>query len=274
MEEILASIRRIISDDTTFNGLQTTLRKDQKGIETSGMEDVSNVLDDDILELTEEVLSEEPESSKKAETADLIDIDESILRFGETLSRQDDEQPVDSVSEPAANLLQSHSCPGEPLDDSSCESDTEGVLMLVPQDAELEDRNSISQGSFSPRNDARMNAGIAAGDDFSDLPEPEEPKDLVMCLATEASSDCESAVTSGSDEFLDDHLSSSETDLSVRSSLDFLEQFVRSYDLKELRGIVPEILRPMLKEWLNCNLPQIVEDIVKKEVKRIIEGRQ
>ncbi|MCL2469997.1 MAG: DUF2497 domain-containing protein [Alphaproteobacteria bacterium] len=38
---------------------------------------------------------------------------------------------------------------------------------------------------------------------------------------------------------------------------------------KTLEAMVMDLLRPMLKEWLDQNLPAIVEHIVKKEVERI-----
>lgn len=38
-----------------------------------------------------------------------------------------------------------------------------------------------------------------------------------------------------------------------------------------LEGLVREMLRPMLKEWLDGNLPAIVERIVAKEVARITD---
>jgi uncharacterized protein len=36
-----------------------------------------------------------------------------------------------------------------------------------------------------------------------------------------------------------------------------------------VEGLVKDLLRPMLKEWLDANLPQIVESVVQKEVERI-----
>jgi cell pole-organizing protein PopZ len=36
-----------------------------------------------------------------------------------------------------------------------------------------------------------------------------------------------------------------------------------------LDGLVREMLRPMLKEWLDTNLPQMVETMVKREIDRI-----
>ena len=37
-----------------------------------------------------------------------------------------------------------------------------------------------------------------------------------------------------------------------------------------LDGLVRELLRPMLKEWLDANLPELVERVVTREVARVI----
>jgi cell pole-organizing protein PopZ len=37
-----------------------------------------------------------------------------------------------------------------------------------------------------------------------------------------------------------------------------------------LDGLVREMLRPMLKEWLDANLPELVERVVAREVARVI----
>jgi len=37
-----------------------------------------------------------------------------------------------------------------------------------------------------------------------------------------------------------------------------------------LEGLVREMLRPMLKEWLDANLPELVERVVSREVARVI----
>ena len=42
---------------------------------------------------------------------------------------------------------------------------------------------------------------------------------------------------------------------------------------QSLEGLVSEMLRPMLKEWLDKNLPAMVDNIVKKEIKRLTAGQ-
>ena len=46
-----------------------------------------------------------------------------------------------------------------------------------------------------------------------------------------------------------------------------------SSDNRSLEGIVTDIMRPMLKDWLDENLPEIVEEVVEREVRRIAERR-
>ena len=49
-------------------------------------------------------------------------------------------------------------------------------------------------------------------------------------------------------------------------------QIVRSGETS-LEGLVREMLRPMLAEWLDANLPTMVEDLVKAEISRIAGKR-
>ncbi|WP_299328273.1 DUF2497 domain-containing protein [Parasphingopyxis sp.] len=45
-------------------------------------------------------------------------------------------------------------------------------------------------------------------------------------------------------------------------------------DAHPLEGLVREMLRPMLKEWLDENLPGLVEEMVAREIARIAAGRE
>jgi hypothetical protein len=40
-----------------------------------------------------------------------------------------------------------------------------------------------------------------------------------------------------------------------------------------LDGMVREMLRPMLKAWLDDNLPNMVERLVRAEIERVSRGR-
>jgi hypothetical protein len=57
-----------------------------------------------------------------------------------------------------------------------------------------------------------------------------------------------------------------------RGALDMLSRLVVKPDIAgtdTLEGLVREMLRPMLRDWLDANLPQIVETMVAKEIARI-----
>lgn len=43
---------------------------------------------------------------------------------------------------------------------------------------------------------------------------------------------------------------------------------------RTLEDIVVEMLRPMIKDWLDANLPQIVEEKVEEEVQRVARRRR
>jgi cell pole-organizing protein PopZ len=40
-----------------------------------------------------------------------------------------------------------------------------------------------------------------------------------------------------------------------------------------LEGMVREMIRPMLRDWLDANLPRMVEEMVQREISRIAAGR-
>jgi cell pole-organizing protein PopZ len=44
-------------------------------------------------------------------------------------------------------------------------------------------------------------------------------------------------------------------------------------DGRTLEDVVRELLRPLLKDWLDSNLPQIVQATVDREVERIARGQ-
>ena len=50
-------------------------------------------------------------------------------------------------------------------------------------------------------------------------------------------------------------------------------QIVRSGETS-LEGMVREMLRPMLAEWLEANLPAMVEQLVQAEIARIVGKRR
>jgi cell pole-organizing protein PopZ len=59
----------------------------------------------------------------------------------------------------------------------------------------------------------------------------------------------------------------------VESAFNALASTVLSNNARTLEDLVKEMLRPMLKAWLDDNLPALVERIVKAEIERVSRGR-
>ena len=59
----------------------------------------------------------------------------------------------------------------------------------------------------------------------------------------------------------------------VESAFNALASTVLSNNARTLEDLVKEMLRPMLKSWLDDNLPNMVERIVKAEIERVSRGR-
>jgi uncharacterized protein len=79
-------------------------------------------------------------------------------------------------------------------------------------------------------------------------------------------------LTETADELLDDHkaqsLAQSFSVLKTLAEPGAAPQIVRTGETS-LEGLTRELLRPMLKEWLDAKLPVLVEGMVAKEIERI-----
>jgi cell pole-organizing protein PopZ len=72
---------------------------------------------------------------------------------------------------------------------------------------------------------------------------------------------------------LDRTLISTSTSAAVDSAFNSLAHTVLVQNARTLEDLVREMLRPMLKAWLDDNLPGMVERIVRAEIERVSRGR-
>ena len=70
-----------------------------------------------------------------------------------------------------------------------------------------------------------------------------------------------------------EQLISSATSAAVDSAFNTLAQTVLVQNARTLEDLVREMLRPMLKSWLDDNLPSLVERLVRAEIERVARGR-
>ncbi|MGY3603598.1 MULTISPECIES: PopZ family protein [unclassified Bradyrhizobium] len=92
-------------------------------------------------------------------------------------------------------------------------------------------------------------------------PPPSPPRQPAYEAATESSSYGQQPILSRT------------TMNAVESAFNSLANTVLSNNARTLEDLVKEMLRPMLKSWLDDNLPGLVERIVKAEIERVSRGR-
>lgn len=63
------------------------------------------------------------------------------------------------------------------------------------------------------------------------------------------------------------------TDASVNNAFTLLAHTVMSQNARTLEDLVKDMLKPMLKAWLDDNLPVVVERLVRAEIERVSRGR-
>ena len=67
-----------------------------------------------------------------------------------------------------------------------------------------------------------------------------------------------------------ERLTSAVTDASVGQAFSMLSSMVLTSQARTLEDLVQDMLRPMLKSWLDDNLPVMVERLVRAEIERVV----
>lgn len=112
---------------------------------------------------------------------------------------------------------------------------------------------------------------------FASPPLPEPEKEILPELLKPPESKMEQALEPREEGLMSDLA----TDAAARAFRQIIEKSPRDYSIPRIpspefrsgntvEDLVLEALRPMLKDWLDENLPVIVQKIVEKEVKRIV----
>ena len=70
------------------------------------------------------------------------------------------------------------------------------------------------------------------------------------------------------------NLLSADSDAAVSGAFSALAHTILAQNARTLEDLVAEMLRPMLCEWLDENLPGLVERLVKEEIQRVSRGRR
>ncbi len=156
-------------------------------------------------------------------------------------------------------------------------------------DAAVAAVSPVPNGDAAREGDAIKSSGLGVDDDVLDLtdelalPGPVAP----AFRKVEPVSDLEfaevrsvpprrrdpSAQRHGAAEPLRPEMMSRATVSAVESAFNSLATTVLNNNARTLEDLAKEMLRPMLKNWLDDNLPSLVERIVRTEIERVSRGR-
>jgi cell pole-organizing protein PopZ len=255
MEEILASIRKIIEDSDP-------VRKDE-GTEPAGNADVRAA--DTIADM----------DAFRAELRGGFDGDAEAAR---TDRRQPElkpasapvEQPIQPFSASFSEQVDAPAASADGVDDIGEQWDSKQAARVssVPTRTATFQRPSdvgadtLSHETTSKQPDATLN--IAAPDEAKTGASAPSSESQVKAARLESLDDAENTTSQT--------LISEQTGRQVAAAFGELSEAFASRNRKSLDEMAEEMLRPMLQDWLDNNLPILVERLVREEIERVARG--
>ncbi|WP_321446449.1 DUF2497 domain-containing protein [uncultured Cohaesibacter sp.] len=216
MEEILASIRRIISDEEAAIGDEATPAKEPEADPDEAMsQEALDALFDEPAPQPEPEEEEEEEAPKEEDVLELS----SEWQESDFVEPQEDDVMFANAEQAAK--------PPEPEETAPLED-------IVNQKLE----EAVPEALQSAFNSAPMPEGP--------LPNIERGAPLV----------------------------SDDTSQKVTSAFGDLTHTILNSNSRTIENVVEDMLRPMLKAWLDQNLPVMVERLVRAEIERVSRGEQ
>jgi cell pole-organizing protein PopZ len=107
-----------------------------------------------------------------------------------------------------------------------------------------------------------------------DLPEPDMPEPAMVMAELPDDDPLEDARQTLSEQMeMNRPLLSRSASVAVDSAFASLTHTVLTQNARTLDDLVKDMLRPMLKAWLDDNLPSLVERLVRAEIERVSRGR-
>lgn len=242
MEEILASIRRIITDEQGDSSAGSTLEKVSE--DNSAVDSVSAASE------------KEDDTVSGGEPMSADDLDALFASDGPAIEEPQNE----TVSEDDLDaLFGSGAAEVEPEPEPAPEpepvpSADEDVMELTEAEMESDDDLDIVDGMDI------MFAEEAVAPEL--VPEPEMIPEPVMAPSPQP------VIADVSLEKVE-ALVSDQAASSVSSAFANLSGMVVSSQAKSMEDLMKEMLRPMLQSWLDQNLPPLVEKLVATEIRRL-----
>lgn len=251
MDEILSSIRQIIADDDAAGvPRRPSIQAAPAPMQAAPARSLSDPMDRDLSDMLEDI---EPLALSPAQI--IADADDSVGGFSfdsilADTAAAEDVAPMASL----ASLVDPEdvSFSPEESDDGLPSFDPPPMRALNPAPAPAPIMPEPPRAAPTPPPVAEL------------PPEPQRPQPTIAQAAPLP----DPTLTSD----LADQLLEPATQAAVRNSITRLSSLGLGNGGATLESLTRDILRPMLKEWLDENLPSVVERMVEKEISRISRG--
>ncbi|QPC87548.1 DUF2497 domain-containing protein [Mesorhizobium sp. NBSH29] len=233
MEEILASIRRIIEDS------DTTQRKQE-----------------DMPPVAANASMEPPRPSTSA-----VDVD----AFRAELRRAPDVHPQ-SVQDSIPEIDPGY----KPSTLADVQAFISGGVHHEPQDEALipsQSDEGATSHSFENEGDLSIEEELRSGLDFTHLDAPQRTDDEAVALDDDNGEEEWQPAASPKSEII-----SEQTSRQVAASFGELSEAFAATRKKSFDEMAESMLRPMLQDWFDNNLPLMVERLVREEIERVARG--
>lgn len=286
MEEILSSIRKIITDDGTSkqnNGEVAPATKPDIQIASvtsdAPAEAVVNKARPSI-ENTAETASQIESSPSEIPTADNVEtavevsaepIIQVVPEIVETVQSVTTE--LDQVDIPADSVQGEASSPEPEIQIASEPAVAQADLTSIPATSPIDSIAPQEITEAKPMEEAMV---AEETPDIQSEPVVAEPEPITASTETIADATSDTPEASGfGDGQIDEAtifkgaLMSPSTDQIVSEAFERLQRET----MENIEGKTESILRPMLSEWLDNNLPTLVERLVREEIERVSRGR-
>ena len=222
MEDILASIRKIIADDDEGGGKAAASA-------SAGFDDVADEEEtasaEDIDAMFSDAASDIAPSGKDEDAADVFELTSDMAVDGDVVFAEDEDlEEVEAVAD-----------------------DDFDMASLGGMDEPGEDEADVEFVNNPPTEEITRTVAAAAAGAYINGAAPTATPSPASLLSNQAQA-------------------------SVASAFGNLAHTILSKDARTLEDLVKEMLRPMLKTWLDDNLPQMVERMVREEIERISRG--
>ncbi|MGN6303835.1 MAG: DUF2497 domain-containing protein [Mesorhizobium sp.] len=239
MEEILASIRRIIEDSDSGR------KQADEVIET----DHEPVEDEVVAPVVEAFRAELHEAPAEAEVTPSTDAQAAFSAVNSASSAQE------PTSRPAMTLAEV------------------GARMAAQQAETLEEATSADAITADWQRDLAAAGGPSPGAVRQAPTEPDTNEVVDEQISHEvARQAAPSQVAAGDETPARSALVSEQTSRQVAAAFGELSEAFASRSRKSFDEMAEEMLRPMLQDWLDNNLPTLVERLVREEIERVARG--